>query len=80
MSNPKTEESRQSYLDKNPFEGMKIDNNSILNKLEGRRPCPKCCKSRKFYCYSCYVLISELEGKLPIVQVGVRFFYSKFHT
>lgn len=75
MSNPKTNESRQSYLDKNPFEGMKIDDNSILDKLEGRHPCPKCGKSRKFYCYSCYVPILELEGKLPTVQVGIVCFY-----
>ncbi|XP_018575427.1 DTW domain-containing protein 1 isoform X2 [Anoplophora glabripennis] len=72
MSNPKIEESRQSYLDKNPFEGMKIDENSILDKLEGRHPCQKCGKSRKFYCYSCYVPILELEGKLPTVQLPVK--------
>lgn len=72
MSNPKVEESRQSYLDKNPFEGLKINDNSVLDKLEGRHPCPKCGKSRKFYCYSCYVPILELQGKLPTVQVGIH--------
>ncbi|KAJ8954345.1 hypothetical protein NQ318_011016 [Aromia moschata] len=67
MSNPKSEQSRQSYIDQKPFEGIKIDDNSILDSLEGRHPCPKCGKSRKFYCYSCYVPIQELQGKLPKV-------------
>ncbi|KAJ8944394.1 hypothetical protein NQ314_009490 [Rhamnusium bicolor] len=72
MSNPKCEESRQSYIDKNPFDGFTIDDNSILEKLEGRHPCPKCGKSRKFYCYSCYVPILELEGKLPKVKLPFK--------
>ncbi|XP_057668385.1 tRNA-uridine aminocarboxypropyltransferase 1 [Diorhabda carinulata] len=72
MSNPKSEESRQSYIDKNPFDGLKIDDNSILDLLEGRHPCPKCGKSRKFYCYSCYVPIKELEGKLPVVKLPIK--------
>lgn len=71
MSNPKSEESRQSYIDQNPFSGMKIEDNSILGELQGRHPCPKCGKSRKFYCYTCYVPITQLQGKLPIVKVGI---------
>lgn len=70
MSNPKSEEFRQKYIDQNPFSGFKIDDNSILDQLEGRHPCPKCGKSRKFFCYSCYVPIAELQGKLPAVKVG----------
>ncbi|XP_072388512.1 tRNA-uridine aminocarboxypropyltransferase 1 [Diabrotica undecimpunctata] len=71
MSNPKSEESRQNYIDQNPFDGLKIEDNSILGTLEGRHPCPKCAKSRKFYCYSCYVPIKELEGKLPSVRLPI---------
>nr|XP_023014124.1 DTW domain-containing protein 1 [Leptinotarsa decemlineata] len=72
MSNPKSAESRQSFIDAKPFQGMNIADNSILNMLEGRQPCPKCGKSRKFYCYSCYVPIAELEGKLPFVKLPIK--------
>lgn len=73
MANPKSNISHQEYIDKNPFEGMHIDNNDILDSLEGRHPCPKCGKSRKFFCYSCYVPITELEGKLPIIKASITY-------
>lgn len=69
MANPKSSEARQAFIDQSPFEGFKISDNSILYTLDGRHPCPKCGKSRKFYCYSCYVPITELQGKLPIIKV-----------
>lgn len=69
MSNPKYEEERLKYIDKYPFLGLEIDNNSVLNELEGRHPCLQCGKSRKFYCYTCYIPLAELEGKLPVVKV-----------
>lgn len=72
MSNPKSEESHQEHVDQNPFQGFNIDDNSILGSLEGRHSCPKCGKSRKFFCYSCYVPIKELEGKLPIVKLPIK--------
>ncbi|CAG9825271.1 unnamed protein product [Phaedon cochleariae] len=72
MANPKSEIARQSYIDEEPFKGIKIDDNSILDSLQGRHPCPKCGKSRKFYCYSCYVPIAELEGKLPSVKLPIK--------
>lgn len=69
MANPKSEEARQAYIDKNPFDGLKIADTSVLNMLEGRHPCPHCGKSRKYFCYTCYVPIAELEGKLPRIKV-----------
>lgn len=52
-----------------PFEKLKISNNDILNQVEERSPCPKCRKSRKFFCYSCYVPVDRLAGILPNVEV-----------
>lgn len=72
MSNPKSDEARQKFIDENPFLGFNIDNNLVLSGLEGRYPCPKCGKSRKFFCYSCYIPIAELKGKLPVVKVGEK--------
>lgn len=70
MSNPGYSETTQLLIDENPFQGMLIDDDNVLERLEGRYPCPKCGKSRKYFCYTCYVLVSELEGKLPTVEVS----------
>lgn len=70
MANPNSEEARQAYLDQTPFDGFSISDNSILHKLEGRHPCPQCGKSRKYFCYTCYVPIAKLEGKLPRIKVS----------
>lgn len=61
-----------SYRDLNPFEGMIIEEDTILSELEGRAPCPKCNKSRKYYCYSCFVPIAELTGKIPYVKLPIK--------
>lgn len=72
MANPKSESARQSYLDANPFDGMKIADTSILDDLKGRHPCPKCNKSRKFFCYTCYVPIEPLQPKLPRIKLPIK--------
>ncbi|XP_076271363.1 tRNA-uridine aminocarboxypropyltransferase 1 isoform X2 [Rhynchophorus ferrugineus] len=72
MANSKSIESEQQFLDLNPFEGFKIDDTSLLFELEGRHPCSKCGKSRKFFCYTCYIPISPLEGKLPKVKLPIK--------
>lgn len=53
-----------------PFEKLKISSNEFLQRIEERSPCPKCNKSRKFFCYTCYVpVISDKDGVLPNVEV-----------
>lgn len=69
MAHPNSLKAKQTTIDANPFEDMHIDDTSILDTLSGRNPCPKCGKSRKFFCYTCYVPIKELEGKLPKIKV-----------
>lgn len=71
MAHPNCTDTKQKLLDENPFEGLCISDNSVLNSLEGRHPCPQCGKSRKYFCYSCYVPIAELEGKLPKIKVSL---------
>ena len=53
----------------NPFSGMHIDDTAFLKQVEGRSPCTVCGKSRKFFCYHCYVPVAELEDKLRFVKV-----------
>lgn len=68
MSHPLSVEFQQQ-IDANPFGGMKIGDSSALSKLEGRYPCPKCGKSRKYFCYVCYAPVSVLQGTLPMIKV-----------
>ncbi|KAL3282901.1 hypothetical protein HHI36_006059 [Cryptolaemus montrouzieri] len=73
MSHPNSEAIKQCIdIDSNPFEGMIIEDSSLLSELEGRQPCPKCNKSRKFYCYTCYIPIKNLEGLLPQVKLPIK--------
>lgn len=57
-------------VDLSPFDGLHISNDKVLTGLKGRHPCPRCGKSRKYFCYSCYVPIKELDGSLPRVRVS----------
>lgn len=62
----------QQFEHRNPFEYMKINDNSFLKTIDGRSPCPKCGKSRKFFCYSCYVPVKELADRLPKVPLPIQ--------
>lgn len=57
---------------KYPFVGMKINDNSILDTIDGRYPCPQCSRSRKFFCYTCYVPVGDLGKALPKVTLPVK--------
>ncbi|XP_034232429.1 DTW domain-containing protein 1 [Thrips palmi] len=61
-----------SSSDENPFRGMKIKDWSVLDKLEGRAICPKCNKSRKYFCYTCYIPVPGLEEHVPKVKLPVK--------
>ncbi|XP_055597002.1 tRNA-uridine aminocarboxypropyltransferase 1 [Uranotaenia lowii] len=56
----------------NPFAGMCIDDTTFLQDVEGRSSCTRCGKSRKFFCYHCYVPVAELEQKLPFVKLPIK--------
>ncbi|CAG9771464.1 unnamed protein product [Ceutorhynchus assimilis] len=72
MADPKISKVHQQFVDQIPFQGFNIDDTEGLNKLEGRHPCPKCGKSRKLFCYSCFIPISPLQGKLPKVKLPIK--------
>ncbi|CAG4923511.1 unnamed protein product [Colias eurytheme] len=68
--NPKSPEARRR--DENPFDGLKITNTEILSTLERRSQCPRCGKSRMYFCYTCFVPISELESKIPSCKLPIK--------
>ncbi|XP_012143570.2 tRNA-uridine aminocarboxypropyltransferase 1 [Megachile rotundata] len=63
-------EKEQKVIDRAPFRHLKITDAGILDTIEGRKICERCYRSRKFFCYSCYLpVISEKyfpRIKLPI--------------
>ncbi|XP_050349915.1 tRNA-uridine aminocarboxypropyltransferase 1 [Nymphalis io] len=68
--NPKSLEARNR--DDNPFAGLKISNSNPLDDLNNRSPCTRCGKSRMYFCYTCYVPVSCLEGRIPICTLPIK--------
>lgn len=66
--NPKSQEARTR--EENPFEGMDIASAEPLNALVSRSPCTKCGKSRMYFCYTCFVPVAQIEGKIPLCRVS----------
>lgn len=54
---------------KDPFANYKVSSNTFLDKLEGRETCEGCGRSRKFFCYTCYLPVAKIRDLIPHVQV-----------
>jgi len=52
----------------NPFCEMKITSSDFMNNLKTRSNCKECGRSRKFFCYNCYIPVPELESLVPRVN------------
>ncbi|EDW14815.1 tRNA-uridine aminocarboxypropyltransferase 1 [Drosophila mojavensis] len=57
---------------KYPFVNMRIADNSVLDTIEGRHSCRHCNRSRKFFCYNCYVPVGKLVNLLPLVELPLQ--------
>ncbi|XP_013193043.2 tRNA-uridine aminocarboxypropyltransferase 1 [Amyelois transitella] len=68
--NPKSEEARTR--DDRPFIGMTIADAANLSALEGRSSCPKCGKSRMYFCYTCYVPVEQIKEYIPKCSLPVK--------
>ncbi|XP_029172787.1 DTW domain-containing protein 1 [Nylanderia fulva] len=64
-------EVNQRSIDRAPFKNLKISDSGILNTLEGRKTCELCCKSRKFFCYTCYVPVID-NSCFPRVKLPIK--------
>lgn len=54
----------------NPFAGLDIQDSSFLEEIDGRSNCDKCGKSRKYFCYTCYVPLQCIADCIPSLQVS----------
>ena len=64
--------------DTKPFENLIIDNCDILETIEERTACENCCKSRKYFCYTCYIPVTPLKNLIPKIQVTYPYFSFSF--
>ncbi|OAD57579.1 DTW domain-containing protein 1 [Eufriesea mexicana] len=64
-------EEEQKIIDKAPFCHLKITNAQILDTIEGRQICKRCYRSRKFFCYSCYLPVIN-EKYIPKIKLPIK--------
>ena len=57
-------------MEERPFPELKVASADFLDEIKGRMKCPKCGRSRKWYCYTCYVPVAEVADKIPKVKVS----------
>ena len=57
-----------------PFPDLKIQSADFLDTIVGRSKCQVCEKSRKFYCYTCYKPLKQIEDRVPRVKVKHNFY------
>jgi len=62
----------QSHFDSDPFKDMKISDCRVLDDVGDRSACPQCHKSRKYFCYVCFLPVIELQGKIPQLNLPVH--------
>ncbi|XP_029650146.1 tRNA-uridine aminocarboxypropyltransferase 1 [Octopus sinensis] len=58
-------------MEENPFPDLKISNYDFLDESDDRRVCPKCGKSRKYFCYTCYKPVIGTEHLTPVVKLPI---------
>ncbi|XP_055948219.1 tRNA-uridine aminocarboxypropyltransferase 1-like isoform X2 [Argiope bruennichi] len=55
-----------------PFSSMRIDDSQFLDNLPTRGICSVCNRSRKYYCYTCYVPVKEISDRLPKINLPIK--------
>jgi len=55
-----------------PFQGLSIASTDPFNEQTQREHCPMCMKSRKFFCYTCYVCVESLQPHVPNVKLPIK--------
>jgi hypothetical protein len=63
---------KQSYIEgDDPFKDLKVESWMILEDVSERQLCLVCKKSRKYFCYNCYIPVQDLQGHIPKVKVRI---------
>ncbi|KAK7078621.1 DTW domain-containing protein 1 [Halocaridina rubra] len=57
---------------KAPFENMKISCSEFLDDLTEREYCSRCGKSRKYFCYTCYIPVVSITDRVPRLKLPCK--------
>lgn len=57
---------------KNPFSQLHITSSEFLEEIKERGVCPKCNKSRMYFCYTCLTAVDSIRDRIPHVQLPVQ--------
>jgi len=55
----------------NPFHKLKVAETDFLNDQDERQSCSVCGKSRKFFCYTCFLVLPNLKQSVPSVKLPI---------
>uniref|UniRef100_A0A1A9WGG2 tRNA-uridine aminocarboxypropyltransferase 1 n=1 Tax=Glossina brevipalpis TaxID=37001 RepID=A0A1A9WGG2_9MUSC len=56
---------------KYPFANMRLADYTVLDSIEGRHDCSHCHRSRKFFCYNCYIPMANIADIIPKVNLPI---------
>ncbi|KAL5010569.1 hypothetical protein ScPMuIL_012874 [Solemya velum] len=59
-------------MEADPFPGLKISSSDWLDRIKERSICQKCRRSRKYFCYTCLLPVSEVTNDLPRVELPLK--------
>lgn len=54
------------------IKNLKISSFETLLEVKDREKCPKCNKSRKYFCYNCYIPMKNIEASIPKVNLPIK--------
>jgi len=57
-------------MENDPFPDIVVSSFDILDEVEHRQQCTRCCRSRKYFCYTCLRPLPSLANKIPCVRVS----------
>ena len=58
-------------MGEDPFVAYNISSKwKLLANVTERVLCPKCSRSRKFFCYRCYIPMPKVEDIVPRIEVS----------
>ncbi|CAK9304760.1 unnamed protein product [Gordionus sp. m RMFG-2023] len=56
----------------NPFINHNINSYTFLNNIENRSICSRCNKSRRFFCYTCYIPVESIKEQIPFIKLPLK--------
>ncbi|CAN7991763.1 unnamed protein product [Ixodes hexagonus] len=58
--------------EEDPFSHLNITSSDQLDEISERGCCPKCNKSRMYFCYTCFAVVDCVRDKVPRLKLPIR--------